>query len=533
MTDAEIVAQARAGNREAYSRLVERYRQAIYGLAYHHLQNSDNAQDVAQIAFLYGYQHLEQLRNPSAFGAWLRQIAVSQCQMWRRQTNSLLINDHALHGCEFPIRQAENRLLVQQTLACLSPSSRLTLTLFYLRSYSLQEIATFLNVPVTTVKSRLRNARARIRKEHWDMVEQTLTPLPMNRDFVWQVMRKLNSGVARSVAFSPDGKWLASGRLDGAITLWDARTGTVARTWAGHARAVDELAFSPDSATLVSASRDRTICLWDAQSGVRRVMVTDGGRPASITFSPDGSVLAHTSYVLDSQYRVVCSRAALRDVQTGNITRELDTRFLCAPPEMVPPESGNQKGMIFHIAFSPDGTMLATGDSLSREGHEPQDFWGGQVTLWDAQTGAPLRTLAVPDFMVKSVDFSPDGQVLAAACTQLEWNSGASDEEGELIQSQAQLWRVSDGALVRTLGEQPQRAAQQVTFSPDGALLAVYYWNESGNETQVFDWQTGARLQTFAQMGRSRTTIAFSPDSKTLASGSDDENVTLWQIGRF
>jgi hypothetical protein len=82
------------------------------------------------------------------------------------------------------------RLAVEQALARLSEASRLTLTLFYLDAYSMREIAAFLDVPVTTVKSRLRDARARLRKELAEIAEERLRPEPLPEDFTEQVMRR-------------------------------------------------------------------------------------------------------------------------------------------------------------------------------------------------------------------------------------------------------------------------------------------------------------------------------------------------------
>src|SRR3954452_19483397 len=84
MNDADLVRRARQGDTEAFTLLVERYRDAIYGLAFHELHDFEDARDVAQEAFIQAYLHLDQLRDPDRFGPWLRQVTVNQCRSWRR-----------------------------------------------------------------------------------------------------------------------------------------------------------------------------------------------------------------------------------------------------------------------------------------------------------------------------------------------------------------------------------------------------------------------------------------------------------------
>lgn len=185
-TDAAIVAQVCEGNTEAYSQLVDRYRNIVYGVAYHHLHNFADAQDVAQEVFVQAYRHLHRLRDPSKFAPWLRQITTNQCLMWqRRQEKTESLDD------SFPasnaVSQVESRLAIEQALDCLSEDTRLTLTLFYFKEYSTREIAAFLEVPISTIKSRLRDARARLRKEMWEMMEETMRVNTLPDDFTAKV----------------------------------------------------------------------------------------------------------------------------------------------------------------------------------------------------------------------------------------------------------------------------------------------------------------------------------------------------------
>jgi RNA polymerase sigma-70 factor (ECF subfamily) len=188
VTDEKIVRAVLGGDTEAYTALVDRYRKVVYGLAYHHLRHFEDARDVAQEAFIQAYLHLGQLREPERFGAWLRQLTVNECRMWQRRRRPVEPLDELTPAAGGGEDALHTRLAVEQALACLSEANRLTLILFYFRSHSLQEIAEFLEVPVTTIKSRLRNARARLRKEWMRMTEETLSAQTPAADFTHQIM---------------------------------------------------------------------------------------------------------------------------------------------------------------------------------------------------------------------------------------------------------------------------------------------------------------------------------------------------------
>ena len=83
--DGELVRQANRGDYRAFTELVDRYRNSVYGLAFHYLGNHEDAQDAAQEAFVQAYQHLSQLREPDKFAAWLRRLTFNGCTDYRRQ----------------------------------------------------------------------------------------------------------------------------------------------------------------------------------------------------------------------------------------------------------------------------------------------------------------------------------------------------------------------------------------------------------------------------------------------------------------
>jgi uncharacterized protein with WD repeat len=193
------------------------------------------------------------------------------------------------------------------------------------------------------------------------------------------------------------------------------------------------------------------------------------GAVGQIAFSPDGRLLAVASSIGVYLY----AAADLREV-----------RFL---PTDSPVSS---------VAFSPDGRALASG-SLDNT-----------IRLWDAASGALLRTLEGHTFWVRSVAFSPDGRALA---------SGSADNT-------IRLWDAASGALRRTL-EGHTDWVRSVAFSPDGRLLA----SASDDRTiRLWDAASGRLLRTLEGHTRSVNSVAFLPDGRALASGSADNTIRLW-----
>ncbi len=161
---AELVRRAQQGEAEAFGGLVERFRDAVYGLCYHRCGDFDLARDLAQEAFVRAYQHLGQLSEPASFPRWLRRIAERVCIDWRRSRCPEEPLEHA--GEQVTPGEEEQtalRLTVQQGLAALPEAQRLAVTLFHINGYGYREIAEFLGTSETTVKARLDAGRERLR----------------------------------------------------------------------------------------------------------------------------------------------------------------------------------------------------------------------------------------------------------------------------------------------------------------------------------------------------------------------------------
>ena len=282
-----------------------------------------------------------------------------------------------------------------------------------------------------------------------------------------------------SVAFSPDGRLLASASRDRTVKVWNTQSGDLTRTLEGHTDEVLSVTFSPNGAAVASRSKDDTVKVWDAQSGTLRHTL-EGGDVSAVAFSPDGTTL------------VTGTRGTVKvwDMRTGKVIRTLDV----------------QTDEVRAIALSPDAAHAAV---VSPDAQSGKARWS--VRIWSIRTGTLRRTMRDLVGSDDTVEFSPDGRMVAT------WGGGS----GRIIK----LWDVESGELKRTLTMSGRVFG--LAFAPGGKVVATHLDRGqdglSRPEVSLREWQPGRVLRTLKGVGGP---MAFSPGGETLAIGYQD--VTLW-----
>ncbi|KAJ7340851.1 hypothetical protein DFH08DRAFT_783276 [Mycena albidolilacea] len=296
---------------------------------------------------------------------------------------------------------------------------------------------------------------------HWPQLETTIEG---------------HTKAVRSVAFSPNGKYVVSGANDGTVRMSDARTGALVTGPLGGHTEVTSVAFSPDGDRIVSGFGDATILVWDAHTGGIVAGPFEGHRHRdvvySVSFSPDGTQIVSGS---------------------NDATIHMWDAYSGAPVH--PPFIGHTS-TINCVVFSPGGEQIVSGSTDET------------VCVWDVQTGALLAgPFRGHSDAVYSVSFSPDGERIV---------SGSED-------GTVHVWDVQTGALVAGPFQGHSGAVYSVSFSPDGEQVVS---GSKDTTIRVWDVRTGALIATPLE-GHTRDvlSIAFSPDGKWIASGSHDRTV--------
>ena len=184
-----LVRRAQACDLDAYGYLVQRFQDMAVGYAYAYLGDVHLAEDAAQEAFIEAYAHLSQLRHPAAFAAWLQKIVFKHCDRLRRGKQLATVSldaagEVATSACDLAalIEANELKQQVRQAIWALPPNERTVIALFYISDYSQREIGAFLDLPVMTIKNRLRSARTRLRVSMLALLQENLADQRPSRD---------------------------------------------------------------------------------------------------------------------------------------------------------------------------------------------------------------------------------------------------------------------------------------------------------------------------------------------------------------
>ncbi|MEZ4662531.1 MAG: NB-ARC domain-containing protein [Caldilineaceae bacterium] len=286
-----------------------------------------------------------------------------------------------------------------------------------------------------------------------------------------------------AVAFSPDGRMLASGSADQSVRVWDLETLHYRQIMEDHINWVWSVVFAPDGATLFSGSEDGTVRQWDLISGqCRHVFHRATAAVFAVAVDSTGELLAVGG---DNGMIEIWHIATLARVRTLTV------------PTAIGPHK-NVGAEILTLAFSPNGALLASGGN------------DGAVYLWDAQTGRLVQVLKGHTQRISCLSFTPDGALIV---------SGSYDET-------IRLWDVRSGQLRHLLHKHSQ-AVRSLAISRDGQTLVSGSYDQT---IRIWNLPGGQMLNTLHGYTQEVRAMALSPDGRTLASGGADQTVRIWDV---
>jgi serine/threonine protein kinase len=301
----------------------------------------------------------------------------------------------------------------------------------------------------------------------------TATPVELGRVLV--VYRR-HTAFVNAVAWSPNGRSIASGADDATVQVWNPSTGGSILTYRRQKKLVEAVAWSPDGQRIASGGFDNTVQVWNAANGVP--ILTYHGHTnyvMTVAWSPDSARIASGSY--DTTIQVW-------DAADGG--HVLTYR--------------GHSSIVHTLAWSPGGKYLASAS------------FDHTVQVWDAADGTPVFTYrGHAPFAANALSWSPDGKRIA---------SGGNDKT-------VQIWGSVDGHLAYTYGGH-KGVVDVVSWSPDGLRIA-----SGGDDTTVQVWHAadGGERFIYRKHTQEVRAVAWSPDGKRIASGGADRTVQIWGAG--
>ena len=535
--DVQLIHRILDGDDTAFAELVKKYQKQVHALVWRKIEDFHIAEEITQDTFLKAYQELGTLKKPQRFASWLYVIATNRCSTWLRkkhlrrqlwegmdvaQPEKVTYSEHVVVENE-QITIETQRNVVKKLLAKLEESERTVMTLHYFGEMSCTEIGAFLGVSANTIKSRLRRAQQRLKKEE-PIIREALDNFKITPNLTENIMQE----ISQTKPITPSGSK--------PLVPWAVAASTLVVVWLMFGFGNHQYLERFQKPYSLDATAEMTIDIIDAP-----IVVNLESKPDVRMQIGNVSALGKRN---NPEQQPNDAPAAIAEAQINEIAEDWTKWEL---PKAAKARLG--KGGINVLQFSPDGTLLAVGSNIG-------------VWLYDVKTGKEITMFPGRS---ESLSFSPDGHFLA--------NGGGRDSGKEL-----QLWEVVTGrkvSLTDTLS-----SASVLRFSENGKVLtSVDVWGntirkldvETGERTvkniekrplervvthpepyalthdkfaiggkhskiELWDVATGKMLPIFDEIGKNKHVIAlaFSPDGTRLASvnkntnGSTNTTVRLW-----
>ncbi len=306
------------------------------------------------------------------------------------------------------------------------------------------------------------------------IVSRKVQAVPQKEEKHKELLKNLSGHTSRiyDLAFSPNGKQLASASGDKTVRIWNIPSGNLHKVIQGHTAHVFSVDFRGDGNRIVTGSGDRTARIWQVNSGAE-VTAFSGhtDEVLGVAFSPDGNRVASVS-----------DDGTVRIWNAGN---------------------GNEVQLIQHgqagvyaVDFHPNGRLIAVGAN------------NGELGVWNVSNGNRVHRLTGHKRAIQKVSFSQNGSRLVSASAD----------------NTVRIWNAGNGNLLQTIQGMPVNSA---AISSDGFFVV------SGNDGRSFIWKAGNgnRIMPLDHLsGSSVRAVAFSPDGQLVAMGGDDGAIRIWRV---
>ena len=529
--DVELIQRVLAGDENAFSTLVRKYQKPVHALVWRKVGDFHIAEEITQDAFLQAYKALATLKKPDRFARWLSVIATRGCIEWLRKkrlsTQSLEDTSHAqlekATYSEYVIQENERTTaeaqseVVQKLLAKLREKERTVIMLHYFGEMTHEEISEFLGTSVGTIKSRLRRAQQRLKREE-PMVREALSGFQIAPNFTENVMRE----VSRTTPISSTGgsqspaPWVIGVSAVAVVLLILGIGYHYANRFGLPSSSEDDTATkTPKTGKVVfSSNRDGNWDIW--------TMNPDGSDPVNLTrdaasdfhpaWSPSGEQILFVSFREEGKE----SSLYLMDADGTNLRKVLDNWYSRSPATWAPDGkriASARDGMLYIItlddksavsvaetgfgsvgdpAWSPDGTEIAFIYLWRKQGHE--------LRLLDVQTLKQKVILAqLETYPVKSYPaWSPDGKQIAFVLHK--WRAILNFIDAANWQDEETIYIINrDGSNLRQLVSEKGPDALHPTWSPHGDEIIYQqgiHLPEVGDIRQLFKINVNSTTKT-------------------------------------
>ena len=424
--DVELIQRVLEGDDNAFSVLVRKYQKQVHALAWRKIGDFHTAEEITQDTFLNAYKKLPTLKEPQRFDSWLYVIAANRCNSWLRkkrlwmqpieeleETDNAYVQNVTYSGyvaSENERTTAEaQRDVVKKLLARLQESERTVITLHYFGEMSCTEIGTFLGVSANTIKSRLRRAQQRLKKEE-PMIREALENFKITPSLTENIMQE----VARIKPAAPSG-----GKP---FAPWAIAASTMAMMLLMLGIGNQQHALRFQQSYSLKAASEMTIELIEAPVVLNVASKPDVRTQVGSTNTPNKSS--------KSEQPPKDTQAFITEAHADELVEDYTKWHL---PKAAKARLG--KGGINDLQFSPDGTQIAVGSNIG-------------VWLYDMETG---KEIAMFPSVCQSLAFSPDGRFIASGGPRF------------------QLWEITTGQKISHI--ENLRLAVALHFSEDSKTI--------------------------------------------------------------